>query len=229
MAAERIVTVIPALNEERTIESVARGALSHGDVIVVDDGSTDRTSELAARAGARVIRHERNLGKGAALKTGIREALRGSYDVIVFMDADGQHDPSLIPDLASAINGGDFVIGSRFIERNHHTMPVQRRLSNRLTTWILRFATGYSITDSQSGFRAISSRYAHLILDLPYDDYVYESETICETSRHRLRIAEVPITCCYGDEKSYIGLGDVIQYIKFIIKLFLRRFNPGRG
>ena len=68
MAAERIVTVIPALNEERTIESVAREDLSHGDVIVVDDGSTDRTSELAARAGARVIRHERNLGKGRPLK-----------------------------------------------------------------------------------------------------------------------------------------------------------------
>lgn len=227
--AMRVVTVIPAFNEERTVESVVRGALEHGDVILVDDGSTDRTAALGEEAGARVISHPKNLGKGAALKTGIREALGGDYDVIVFMDADGQHDPSLIPELASAVNGGDFIIGSRFIRNNHDSMPIHRQLSNRITTWILRLATGYRITDSQSGFRAISARYAHLILEIPYDDYVYESEAICETSRHRLRIAEVPITCTYGDEKSYIGVGDVLQYIRFIVRLFVRRISGVRG
>ncbi|MCG2828387.1 glycosyltransferase family 2 protein [Methanothermobacter sp. K4] len=225
----RIVTVIPAFNEERTVESVVRGALEHGDVVLVDDGSTDQTGRLAERAGARVLRHPENRGKGAALKTGIREALMGGYDVIVFMDADGQYDPSLIPRLAGAVDGGDFIIGSRFIESNHDNMPLHRQLSNRITTWILRLATGYSITDSQSGFRAISAEYAHLILDIPYDDYVYESEAICETSRHRLRIAEVPVTCKYGDEKSYIGTADVIQYIRFVMRLFLKRLSPGRA
>ncbi|MFB2623831.1 glycosyltransferase family 2 protein [Methanothermobacter sp. KEPCO-1] len=224
----RIVTVIPAFNEERAVESVVRGALEHGDVILVDDGSTDGTAELGEAAGARVIRHPENLGKGAALKTGIRAALEGDYDVIVFMDADGQHDPSLIPQLASAVNGGDFIIGSRFLGNKHDSMPLHRQLSNRITTWILRMATGYEITDSQSGFRAISARCAHLILNIPHNDYVYESEAICKTSRHRLRIAEVPINCTYGDEKSYIGAGDVLRYIRFILRLFLRRFSAVR-
>ncbi|MDI9615120.1 MAG: glycosyltransferase family 2 protein [Methanothermobacter sp.] len=221
----KIVTIIPAFNEEKTVDSVVKGALEHGDVILVDDGSTDRTGAIAESAGARVLRHRKNMGKGAALKTGIKEALKWEYHLIVFMDADGQHDTFLIPLFAEAADGADFIIGSRFMGDSCDSMPIQRKLSNRITTWILRFATGYRITDSQSGFRAIKAEHAKIMLDIPYNDYVYESETICEISRHRLRIAEVPITCNYGDEKSYIQLGDVFRYILFIMRLFTRKLS----
>lgn len=221
----RIVTVIPAYNEAKTVEDVALGAGKHGDVIVVDDGSTDGTSDLAERGGATVIRHERNLGKGAALKTGIRTALHGCYDVIVFMDADGQHSPDFIPELAEAAADGSLVIGSRFAEDNFRNMPVHRRFSNRLTTFLLRRATGYSITDSQSGFRAIASEHAGLLTDIPYNDYIYESEVIYEVSKQGLGIVEVPINCRYNGEKSYIGVLDVLKYIKFVFKLLLRKFK----
>ncbi|MBC7119307.1 MAG: glycosyltransferase family 2 protein [Methanobacteriaceae archaeon] len=211
----KIVIIIPAYNEEAKIGEVVKEAIKYGDVIVVDDGSTDNTSILAKKAGASVIKHVKNKGKGAAIKTGIRAIINSGYDVIVLMDGDGQHDPQYIESLASRINGAHIIIGSRFMD-DISKMPLHRRFSNRITTYLLDYLTGYQLTDSQSGFKAISADQAQLLLEIPYDDYIYESELIRVAAAHGLIIDEVPIGCHYDMEKSYIGLSDLLKYIIFI-------------
>jgi len=152
-----VITIIPAYNEEKTIKNIVNCALKYSDVLLVDDGSTDGTSKLAKDAGAKVIKHYRNRGKGAAIKTGLKEALYNDYQVIVLLDGDGQHDPRCIPQLVSYIGNAGIVIGSRFKDGAPEGMPLLRKLSNTLTTHFIRYMTGYQITDSQCGFRVISS------------------------------------------------------------------------
>lgn len=212
-----IVIIIPAYNEEAKIQEVVKEAIKHGDVIVVDDGSTDNTSILAEKAGATVIKHRKNKGKGAAIKTGVKRIINKGYDVIVLMDGDGQHDPQHIESLASRVDGAQMVIGSRFMD-DTSKMPLHRRFSNRITTYLLDHLTGYHLTDSQSGFKAINADYALLLLKIPYDDYIYESELIRVAAAHDLIIDEVPIVCHYATEKSYIGVTDFLKYIIFITR-----------
>lgn len=221
----KLITIIPAYNEENVIKTVVEGALKYSDVLVVDDGSTDQTSTLAREAGAMVVKHAKNRGKGAAIKTGLKKALDYDYQVLVFMDGDGQHDPRHIPLLASGIGEADMVVGSRFKEGAPKGMALQRRLSNSLTTKIMGFVTGYHLTDSQCGFRAISPRAARLFLDIPYNDYVYESEVLYLASKKNLLINEKAISCTYGSEKSYITGISIFNYIIFTLKLFLRKLK----
>lgn len=221
----KIVTIIPAYNEEVAIETVVEGALKHSDVIVVDDGSRDNTYNLAKKAGATVINHNKNKGKGAAIKSGLKEGLKNKYDVFIFIDGDGQHDPDNIPLIASHINGAKLVVGSRFIEGNPRNMPIQRRLSNKITTNLIRYVTGYNLTDSQNGFRALSRDVANLFVDITYDDYIYESEMFYRASKNSIVIEEVPIGCTYGIEKSYVTKWHVLLYIFFIIRLMFRKLR----
>lgn len=221
----KIITIIPVYNEEKTIFEVVKMSLRYSDVIVVDDGSTDQTSDIALKAGANIIKHSKNMGKGAAIKTGIRAALDGEYDGMVFMDGDGQHDPHSIPNLTRLIGKFDLVIGSRFKKDDFKSMPLARRISNKLTTKLISYVTGYTITDSQSGFRAISSSITNIFLNIDYDDYVYESEVLYQASKNKILIQEEPINCNYHDEKSYIGFLDVLKYIKFVARLILRKIK----
>ena len=117
----KTLIIIPAYNEELTIGSVVALARKYGDVLVVDDGSADRTSEIARNAGAFVIKHETNMGKGAALRTGFEYALSMDYKIVVTLDADGQHNPDEIPVLLEPIVNGkaDLVIGSRYLNGAH--------------------------------------------------------------------------------------------------------------
>jgi glycosyltransferase involved in cell wall biosynthesis len=220
-----IITIIPSYNEEKTIKKIVHQALSYSDILVVDDGSTDHTSKLAVEAGARIIKHEVNLGKGAAIKTGIEKALDDDYKVIILMDGDGQHNPKCIPFLASGIGKAEMVICSRFIDGPPLGMTLMRRLSNKLTTNLLKIITGYQLTDSQCGFRAFSSDVAPFFLKIPYDDYAYESEIIYQASKNGVVIIEKPIPCFYKDEKSYITWINVLNYSLFLLKLFLRELK----
>ena len=104
-------------------------------------------------------------------------------------------------------------------------MPLQRRLSNEITTRLIRFITNYRITDSQSGFRVISGTVAHLFQDIPYDDYVYESEVLYRASKNNLKVDEKTITSNYRDEKSYIKTFNIVNYILFILLLFTRKIS----
>jgi glycosyltransferase involved in cell wall biosynthesis len=218
----KIVTIIPAFNEGKFIKNVINGALIHSDVIVVDDGSTDDTFNIAKDYATFAIRHHKNLGKGAAIKTGFKKALNEEYEIFVLMDGDGQHNPDFIPNLASKLINADIVIGSRFLDEDLEGMPLQRRLSNRLTTKLIKFATGYNITDSQSGFRSISPSAARAFIDIPYNDYVYESEMFYYASKHNMTIEEQEIPCEYKTEISYITWINVFEYLIFIFKLLLR-------
>ncbi len=218
----KIITIIPAYNEEKTIYKVAKNTLKYSEVIVIDDGSTDQTSIKAKDSGALVVRHETNLGKGAAIKTGLKKALENKYKIFVIMDGDGQHDPEHIPFLISEMENADFIIGSRFKEKIPKNMPLQRKFSNKLTTKIIKYITGYNLTDSQSGFRCISNTAAQIFTDIPYDDYVYESEVLYRASKERIKIHEIQISCNYEDEKSYITWKNVLRYIIFVFKLLIQ-------
>ncbi|ADT85074.1 glycosyltransferase family 2 protein [Thermococcus barophilus] len=200
----RVLIVIPAYNEELTIGSVVALAKKYGDVLVVDDGSKDRTSEIAREVGAVVLKHKTNRGKGQALKTGFEHALANDYDAVVCLDADGQHNPEEIPLLLKPIIEGeaDLVIGSRYLNNAHKNIPFYRRLG----LWVLNkttvLASGVKITDSQSGFRALS-RKALKSLELNADGYHVESEMIHELAEKGLKIVEVPINVRYDVPKKH--------------------------
>jgi glycosyltransferase involved in cell wall biosynthesis len=220
-----IITVIPCYNEEEAIKEVVNQALRYSDVLVIDDGSTDHTSKLAVEAGAGIIKHHNNLGKGAAIKTGLKKILNSDYRIIILMDGDGQHNPDCIPIIASGIGKAKIIIGSRFINGTQPGMTIMRRLSNKLTTINLKSITGYHITDSQSGFRALSSDVAQYFINIPYNDYVYESELIYQASKNNVTIEEKPIPCSYNNEKSYITWINILNYTLFLIKLPLRELK----
>ncbi len=196
----QVVVVIPAFNEERFIASVVLLArLEGGHVIVIDDGSTDRTAFLAQEAGADVITIPHG-GKATALSTGFRHALSLHPSVIVTLDADAQHDPAEIPAVIRPIleNRADIVVGSRFMDKES-TIPRWRRVGQHTLTWITNAASGVKISDSQSGYRAFSP-HAVSILSLTSEGLSVESEMQMQWKHARLRIAEVGISVQYKDK-----------------------------
>ncbi|HMK53632.1 MAG TPA: glycosyltransferase family 2 protein [Methanobacteriaceae archaeon] len=217
------LTLIPAYNEEKTIKKVAEDAKNYSDVLVVNDGSEDHTSSEAKTAGSTVINHAKNLGKGAAIKTGLEYAKFQGYDSVVILDGDGQHDPHCIPLLLEGISQADLVIGSRFMSKAPENMPLQRRLSNKITTHIIKYTTGYHLTDSQCGFRAVTTQSIPLFLDISYNDYIFESEMICRASFNNLNLLEINITSTYGEEKSYVRTIHILHYLIFTIKILGRK------
>lgn len=223
----KLITIIPAYNEEAAILHVVKRAMHYSDVLVVDDGSTDNTYLQAKNAGAKVIKHEKNMGKGAAIKSGLKWALNEGYDTFILLDGDGQHNPEDIPLLTSSIEEYGLIIGSRFINGNPENMPLTRKISNKITTKIIKFATGYEITDSQSGFRALSKECAKFFIDIKYDDYVFESEMIYKAAQNNIRFKEVAIPSKYGLEKSHITKLNIFKYIFFITILLSRKLKYG--
>lgn len=197
---QKLVIIIPALNEERTIAAVVHGipskiqGISELEVIVIDDGSTDKTSTLARTSGARVIRHKHNLGLGAAFRTGLDEALRRGADIIVNMDSDGQFNPQDIPALITLIQNGmaDFVTATRFAKPEYlPDMPYLKLLGNRWMTRIINFLTAQNFTDVSCGFRAYSRETA-LRLTL-FGHFTYTQETFIDLAFKNVSMAEVPL------------------------------------
>ncbi|MBC7112012.1 MAG: glycosyltransferase family 2 protein, partial [Methanothermobacter sp.] len=220
----RIVAVIPAFNEEVAIGSVVLLTGEHVDeVIVVDDGSADRTAHVAEMAGARVIRHHRNLGKGAALKTGFEAA---DADVIVTLDADAQHNPAEIPKLVEPILRGeaDVVNGSRYLHGRDENTPRYRRVGQKILDRATNISTGLDITDTQSGFRAFSSAsIPHFRFRDP--GFVVESEMLADAAEAGLRIVEVEVGVRYdvdGSTRNPISHG-VSVLLRIIGDLELKR------
>jgi glycosyltransferase involved in cell wall biosynthesis len=221
----KIITIIPAYNEEKSIKSVVKRTLHYSDVLVVDDGSTDLTSSLVKETGVQVLKHQKNKGKGAAIKTGLNYVINKDYDMLILMDGDGQHDPSCIPRLLSGMDKMDMRICSRFSGETPLNMSLQRRISNRITTYLIKYLTGYNLTDSQCGFRVITIKSAPLLLDIPYNDYIYESEVIFQAAKNNLKFDEISIKCTYGEEKSYIRIWHVLKYIIFILTRIIYKFR----
>jgi glycosyltransferase involved in cell wall biosynthesis len=198
-----IIAAIPAYNEETAIGSVVLRAKQHADaVIVVDDGSSDATAAIAELAGAVVIRHERNLGKGNALRTVFLRAREMNADILVCLDGDGQHNPDEIPRLLAPIKNGeaDMIIGSRFLDI-HSDIPRYRRAGQTVLNSLTNSISATKVTDSQSGFRAFSKKAIDSI-SLEEDGIGIESSMQRAADDSGLRIAEVPITCRYDIEHA---------------------------
>jgi len=196
---ERFVIVIPALNAEKSVGAVVRGCLEQlPDVVVVDDGSIDATSAAAAGAGAHVIRHPRNRGKGGAMKTGFDWALMRNFDGVIGVDADGQHLPGEIPKLLRCRDetGADLIVGGR--SHLFAQMLPRRRLANRFSTWAIAMLSRTNITDSQCGFRLYS---AHLLqtVRLRAEGFDMDSEVIVRAGRVGLKLAMTPIEMGFVD------------------------------
>jgi glycosyltransferase involved in cell wall biosynthesis len=192
---------MPAMNEAGRIGPAITGALKHVQtVIVVDDGSKDQTVEQAKAAGAIVLRHSLNRGQGAALKTGTQAALKMGADVIVHIDADGQHDTEMIPHMLAPIIEGkaDVVFGSRFLGVSSEGMPFARRMLLGAAMIFNRLILGISknITDPQSGLRAMKAEAARKI-DFKQDRMAHCSEILRLVSRSDLRWTEVPVRIRY--------------------------------
>lgn len=192
---------MPAYNEAKYIGSVVLQARQYAsEVIVVDDGSRDETARVAELAGAMVIRHGQNRGKGAAIQGIMAEAARRNADVLVLLDADAQHDPREIPALLSGIEQGfDVVIGSRKIRRSK--IPFYRRVGQKVLSSATRVLSSGNVSDTESGFRALSRRAISQI-HLKETGFAVEAEMISEATKKGLKITEVPITIIYTDDGS---------------------------
>jgi glycosyltransferase involved in cell wall biosynthesis len=220
----RIVAVIPAFNEERFIGSVVLVARQYADqVIVVDDGSSDRTAELATAAGARVVRQGVQGGKGRALNAGFRLARRLSPTAVVVLDGDAQHDPAEIPSLVAPILAGqaDVVIGSRFLEVRS-AIPWWRQVGQHALTAATNAASGVRLTDSQTGYRAFSpAALDHLFFHS--GGLSVESEMQFQLGQGTLRITEVPVHVQYLDGSKRNPVMHGLKVIDTIVGLVARK------
>lgn len=201
-----IVVGIPAFNEEKTIAKVVLKASRFASkVVVCDDGSTDMTGEIAENLGAEVIRHERNLGYGVAIRSLFKRAEELGADVLVTLDADGQHDPSEIPEVVKPVADGeaDIVIGSRFLdERLAKAIPWYRRTGVKLITKLANNHGDYGVSDAQSGFRAYSRKSLQSLSFLENGMGV-SVEILINARKQGLKIKEVSASCAYsGVEKT---------------------------
>ena len=200
--SERTLIVIPAFNAERTVGAVIRACRDVlDDVLVIDDGSVDRTAAEALEAGARVISHSANRGKGAALKTGFGYAMQRAYDSVITLDADGQHLPREIPKflIARAETKADLIIGGR--AHLFHQMLPRRRMANRFSAWSIAHCSRTNVTDSQSGFRLYSSELL-LKVRLRSDGFDLESEVIVRAGCDGFKVITIPIDLGFVDGLS---------------------------
>jgi glycosyltransferase involved in cell wall biosynthesis len=222
----KIIVVIPAYNEERFIGSVVLSAHKYADkVVVVDDGSSDATADIARAAGAIVVRHEQNLGKGVALNTGFRKARELYPEAVVTIDADGQHLPDQTMDVVTPVleHQADIVVGSRYLEQKSQ-VPGHRILGHLLFNMISNKISGISLTDSQSGFRAFSQRALRSIT-FRSNGFSAESEMQFLAREHDLKMIEVPITILYRDKPKRPVLAHGLQVLNGMLRL-IGQYRP---
>jgi glycosyltransferase involved in cell wall biosynthesis len=202
-----ITVILPAYEEEVSIGSIVLLSKLYADkIIVIDDGSKDRTADIARKAGAEVIVHEKNIGKGRALKTGFAAAIKLGADVIITMDSDAQHNPADIPKLAAPIIKGeaDIVNGSRYINGKNKNTPAYRRVGQTVLDKATSVNSGLKLTDSQSGFRAFAASTID-IFRFNANGMAIESEMLADAGRAGLRIKEVEITVRYDVDGSTVN------------------------
>lgn len=213
--SRRGFALLPAFMEAGRIGRVVRETLAFIEpVVVVDDGSTDRTAAEAGEAGAIVIRHEFNRGKGAALNTGFAFALKEGFGFVITMDADGQHAPSDIPRFIAAWEtrgAAAVIVGNRM--GDPRGMPPLRRATNYLMSWYLSAQMGQFVPDTQCGFRLYGAETLP-VLAAKSPRFAAESESLLRLAASNIVIASVPIAVIYGDEKSKIRpLRDTVRFL----------------
>jgi glycosyltransferase involved in cell wall biosynthesis len=227
--AHACLAIVPAYNESGSIARVVRELRAHAsafDVLVVDDGSTDRTSEEAREAGALVIRHPFNLGIGGAMQSGYAFAAENGYDVAVQVDGDGQHDPRHIADLLGHLSDNpdlDMVTGSRFLaeEGDGYRSSASRRMGIRIFARVISGITGQLVTDPTSGFRMTKRRGIELFAgDYPHD--YPEVEAILMMHAHQLKSAELPVTM--RSRSSGVSSINSTRSVYYMVKVLLAIF-----
>ncbi len=228
---KKVLVIIPAFNEEGAVGKVVeevRIHLPHADVIVVNDGSTDLTSEKARATGATVLDLPFNLGIGGAMQTGYKFAFEKGYDIAIQVDGDGQHDPKEIPKLLKALEEKevDMVIGSRFIGDSDFKSSVVRRVGISIFSRLISLIIRQKITDPTSGFRAASHRTIRLFaFDYPQD--YPEPEVLVFLHQCGLKVAEVPIGMSkrYAGESSITKLRSIYYMVKVLLAIFVDCFK----
>ena len=228
----RRVALVPAFNEEANVGRVIdeiRASDPSLDVVVVDDGSYDRTAEVAHAHGATVVRLPFNLGIGGAVQTGFRFAFEHGYDLAVRIDGDGQHDPSQLDRILAPVvaDEADIAVGSRFAgDRDGYRSSRSRRVGIRLLAWVVSRIVGRRVTDTTSGFQALNRRAIELFAhDYPHD--YPEVEATIMVSRHRLRSVEVPVSMRerVGGRSSITALRSVYYMVKVLLAIFVGLFR----
>jgi glycosyltransferase involved in cell wall biosynthesis len=227
----RGLAIVPAYNEEASVGSVIRELRSIEPdlgIVVVDDGSRDRTSTIAAAAGAQVVTLPYNVGIGAAVQTGYQYALDHGYEIAIQVDGDGQHDPSEIGRVLEPILEGraDLVIGTRFVEGGGYRGTRLRRIGIRIFAAIVSMMVGQRVSDTTSGFRGVNKKALRLFAaDYPHD--YPEVESIVLLSRHGLRMLEVPVQMRVREtgNSSITALRGAYYMIKVLLALFIGLFR----
>ena len=231
LATVKRIAIVPAYNEERNVGRVLDElrALDAGlDVVVVSDGSTDRTAEVATARNAHVIRLPFNLGIGGAVQTGFRYAWEEGYELAVRLDGDGQHDSAELPRLVAPVVAGDadLAVGSRFVSGAGYRSSAARRVGIRLLARVVSLIARQRLTDTTSGFQACNRRaIAVYAADLPHD--YPEVEGMVMAIKHRIRLVEVPVTMREREHgNSSIGaLASIYYMIKILLALFVDLFR----
>lgn len=220
--------MIPAYQAEKTIRALVAGLVGQGlPVVVVDDGSSDRTAALAEAAGARVIRRAANGGKGAALRDGFSAARQGGYAWVLTLDADGQHLPVEAPRFFKARDdGAELVLGNRM--NDPRGMPLDRRLANRWMSWIISRMVGQQIPDTQCGFRLIARRLLDS-MELTSRRFEIDSELVLRAGWAGVPLRSVPVSSVYRRELSFIRpLRDTFRFFLFLWRMRRRGRTPTR-
>jgi glycosyltransferase involved in cell wall biosynthesis len=231
----KVLVILPAYNEETTVAKVignVRAVLPEADLVVVNDCSRDKTSEVARGTGARVLDLAVNLGIGGAMQAGYRFADQRGYDVAIQVDADGQHDPKEIPRILDPVLEGkaDIVIGSRFSSFSGYRFPLLRRIGSRLFSWAVSSIVGQRITDTTSGFRAANRKVIRLYA-LQYPQDYPEVEAVVMLHRAGFLITEVPVRMNprLGGDSSISPLRGVYYMIKVPLAIFIGLFRSGKA
>ena len=230
-AGLRRLVIVPAMNEEETVGLVIDEirAFDPGfEIVVVDDGSTDRTSQVAAERGAHVLKLPFNLGIGGAMQTGYRFAWENGFDIAVQVDGDGQHDPRELSAILDPVLAGeaDMVVGSRFAGSESYRVPLSRRVGIRLFAWTVSLIVRQRVSDTTSGFRAVNRHgIALFAADYPHD--YPEVEATVMLVKHRLRLREVPVTMRErtAGQSSITAVRSLYYMIKVLLAIFIGLFR----
>ena len=220
---EDIGVIIPAFNAGKTIEGlimdIMRQGFKTGNIIVVDDGSTDRTGEIAGKFDVTYIKHTDNIGKGAALNDGFRMARRKCLNRVFTIDADGQHRVMEMRSFLQFKDNYDIIVGCR---HDIQSMPILRRLVNRITSLVVSLLSDKHLLDVQCGFRLVDLKIFENFT-LRTRNYQTESEMIIKASRYKKRIGSIPITTVYNKERSYINpFLDTLRFVKMALGFLWR-------
>jgi glycosyltransferase involved in cell wall biosynthesis len=221
------VAIVPALNEEACIAGVVdelRAFDPELDILVIDDGSADRTADVARAAGAHVLKLPFNLGIGGSVQTGFRYAHENGYELAVRVDGDGQHDPAQLGKVIDPVVKGDvdICVGSRWLEGEGHRSSATRRIGIRILASTVSLLTRQRITDPTSGFQALNAKAIRLFAaDYPHDYPEVEAHVL--VFRHALRLSEVPVAMRprAGGRSSIRALSSVYYMVKVMLALFV--------